>query len=262
MKRVIAGIAGISAVTAVALVTATPAHAAPADPVKALKSQFIPGKGVKFTDRTVLIVDGKSTHFLRRTGSFQFGKAGIAASDISAKYAATDSTGTFAPERTIRIGTTTYTQGGIYRQKLPEGKSWYKDQGGMTGGASGWLSQLVNVAEPATLKTLLSSAKQAHGSYSGTTTFARLAKVSPWFRATLPIRSSDKTVVTFKLTLGRNGLPQRLTTSYPATGLFDSDAWEGKTVSVETRFTGWGSKVSIKAPPASKVTTKLQSDDG
>ncbi|MGW0589093.1 hypothetical protein [Streptosporangium sp. NPDC002607] len=29
-----------------------------------------------------------------------------------------------------------------------------------------------------------------------------------------------------------------------------------------TRFTGWGSRVSIKAPPANKVTTKLEDKDG
>lgn|GEM_PF-6881477 len=37
---------------------------------------------------------------------------------------------------------------------------------------------------------------------------------------------------------------------------------EGKTLSAETRLTGWGSRVSIKAPPASKVTTKLEDRDG
>ncbi|MFF5207224.1 hypothetical protein [Streptosporangium sp. NPDC000396] len=106
--------------------------------------------------------------------------------------------------------------------------------------------------------TLLKGAKRFGGNYSGTTTFGKLAKVSPWFRASLPLRSSDKTVVTYKLTVNSGGLPQRLTTSYPATGIFDSSGWEGKTISIETRFTGWGAKVSIKAPPAGKVTTKLE----
>ncbi|MGJ6966774.1 hypothetical protein ACSDR0_33155 [Streptosporangium sp. G11] len=263
MKRMIVS---ISAATAVALVTGAPAQAqvAPADPVKALKSQFVAGKGVKFTDRTTMIEDGEGKPYLRRTGSFQFGRGGIVASDISSKDAgpADDPLDPPASARTIRIGTTSYSQGGTYRDKMPRGKSWYKDPDGMTGDVDGWFSQLVNVAEPATLTSLLKGAKKTPTSYSGTTTFGRLAKVSPWFRATLPLRSSDKTVVTFKLTVDRNRLPQRLTTSFPVTGIFDSAGWEGKTISVETRFTGWGARVSIKAPPANKVTTKLEDRDG
>ncbi|AWS47071.1 hypothetical protein [Streptosporangium sp. 'caverna'] len=265
MKRVIAG---ISTAVAITLATAVPAQAAapaPADPIKALKSQFVVGKGMKFTDLSVVIWDDESEPYLQRTGSFQFGKTGIIASDISSKSAkkssdprAADPTGIFAPSRTIRIGTTSYLSGGSYRESMPEGKSWYKDQKGMTGGSSGWFGQLVNIAEPATLASLLKGAKRAGVSYSGTTTFGRLAKVSPWFRATLPLRSSDKTVVTFKLTVNRGGLPQRLTTSHAVTGIFDGPGWEGKTITVDTRFTGWGTKVSIKAPPASKVTAKLK----
>ncbi|MEU0478342.1 hypothetical protein ABZ260_04040 [Streptosporangium sp. NPDC006013] len=68
--------------------------------------------------------------------------------------------------------------------------------------------------------------------------------------------------MTFKLTVDRNRLPQRLTTSFPATGIYDSTGWEGNTISVETRFTGWGGRVSIKASPANKVTTKLEDRDG
>ncbi|WP_329083662.1 hypothetical protein [Streptosporangium sp. NBC_01469] len=261
MKRMIAS---ISAATAVALMTGAPAQAAPADPVKALKSQFVPGKGVKFADLTTMIEDGEGKPYLRRTGSFQFGRGGIVASDISSKSSgAADEGSTLSVSgRTIRVGTTSYSQGGTYRDQMPRGKSWYKDPDGMTGGVDGWFSQLVNVAEPATLASLLKGAKKTRTTYSGTTTFGRLAKVSPWFRATLPLRSSDKTVVTFKLTVDRNRLPQRLTTSFPVTGIFDSTGWEGKTISVETRFTGWGAKVSIKAPPANKVTTKLEDRDG
>src|ERR1044071_5972872 len=84
MKRMIAG---ISAATAVVLTTGAPAQArtAPADPVKALKSQFVPGKGVRFTDLTTMIEDGKGRPYLRRTGSFQFGRGGGARPPLSSK---------------------------------------------------------------------------------------------------------------------------------------------------------------------------------
>ncbi|MEV0974605.1 hypothetical protein [Microtetraspora glauca] len=263
MKRVIVG---ISAASAAAFVTAAPAQAAPADPIKALKGQFVAGKGVKFTDRTTLTGDGTNVLILRRTGSFQFGRSGIVASDISAKAGATSdepaatAIARLTPERTIRIGTTSYTSGGVLAEKLPKGKVWYKDPQGMAAGGSGWFGQIVNVAEPATLQTLLRSAKKSHTTYSGTITFGKLAKISPWFRASLRIWSKDTAVAKYSITMNRDGLPQRLTTSYPATGLFDSNGWEGKTISVETRFTDWGGKVSIKAPPASKVTAKLDDD--
>ncbi|MEV4250194.1 hypothetical protein AB0J63_43170 [Streptosporangium canum] len=265
MKRVIASIA---AATAAALVTAAPvqaqSQAAPADPVKALKSQFIAGKGVRFTDRITMIEDGKGAPYLGRTGAFQFGKAGIVASDITSTDApsADERADPPVPARTIRIGTTSYSRGGTYSDKMPKGKSWYKDPDGMTGDVDGWFSQLVNVAEPATLASLLKGAKRTGATYTGSTTFGKLAKVSPWFRASLPIRSSNSAVVTFKLTVNRSGLPQRLITSFPITGIFDSSGWEGKAISAETRFTGWGTRVSIKAPPASKVTTKLEDREG
>ncbi|WP_030918294.1 hypothetical protein [Streptosporangium amethystogenes] len=267
MKRVIASVA---VATATLLVAAAPAQAAPApaDPVKALKSQLVAGKGVKFTELSTQKKEGKTRPYLKRTGSFQFGRAGIVASDISSKGAMPvdprigQYNGMFVPGRTIRIGTTSYSQGGTYRDEMPSGKSWYKSPDGMTGDVAGWFSQLVNVAEPATLATLLKGAKQTRNTYTGTTTFGRLAKVSPWFRATLPIRSSDKTVVTFKLIVDRNRLPQQLTTSFPVAGIFDSASAEEETISAETRYTGWGSRVSIKAPPANKVTTKLEDKDG
>ncbi|WP_156056558.1 hypothetical protein [Streptosporangium roseum] len=35
--------------------------------------------------------------------------------------------------------------------------------------------------------------------------------------------------------------------SFPIMGIFDSSGWEGKAISAETRFTGWGTRVSIGA---------------
>ncbi|GAB1823400.1 hypothetical protein [Herbidospora sp. RD11066] len=244
------------------LFAATPAQAAAPkkDPVKAVKALLLPGKGFKFGDVTEIIVGGDpGITIQRRTGSLMFGKGKIAASDITAKYDE-DAPGTFGDindGRTIRIGTTVYSSGGEYKGRLPAGKRWYKQvKGGMTGDANGWFSQVVNVAEPATLQALVKGGKLSGNAYTGTITFGRLAKISPWFKATLPIRW-DKTVLTYKLTVGGNGLPQRLTTSFPGTGIWDSPSWEGKTISVETRYTSWGTKISIKAPAANQVTTKL-----
>lgn len=256
MKRVI-----MLAAIAV-LVPAAPAHAeaeAPKDPVKALKSQFAPGKGVKFTDRTTFVKDGESSEFLKRTGAFQFGKGGVTAWRMDATFApnaaelAQRAADAFQNDRTIRIGKTSYLSGPDYREDLPEGKSWQRTAKGEAG-TSSWFSQPVNVTEPATLKVLLAKGKASGNTYSGTTTFAELAKVSPWFRSGFVMWHGSKTKVTWKLTVNAKGLAQNLTTSFPAEGLIPT--WEGITLKIDTRLTGWGTKVSIKAPPAAQVSTK------
>jgi hypothetical protein len=258
VKRVIAGIAAAMVTMSVA---ATPVQAATADPVKALKSRFVAGKGVKFTDVATLVEFTGNTTFLKRTGSFQFGRAGIVASDVTAKLTTSEisaipsnlSWSLNRPERTIRIGTTSYYSGGPWAP--PKGKTWIKHPHGMSAGFSGWYGQLVNVAEPATLKTLITKGKRTGRTYSGTISFGALEKISPWMRnVSLTRLGSDKTaVLRFRLTLGADRLPQRLVTVYPGSTHVSAAVGEDRRLSVETRYTGWGSRVTVKAPPAGKV---------
>ncbi|MER5622778.1 hypothetical protein ABT061_17235 [Streptosporangium sp. NPDC002544] len=258
MKRVIAGVAVATVTTFVA---ATPVQAAAADPVKALKSQFVAGKGVKFTDVVTLVEFAGNTPYLKRTGSFQFGRTGIVASDVSAKRT-TDDPGIPSgivwslgrPERTIRIGTTSYYSGGPWAPS--KGKTWIKHPNGMNAGFSGWYGQLVNVAEPATLKALITKGKRTGRTYSGTISFGALEKISPWLRNVSLNRlsgNSKAAVLRFRLTLGSDQLPQRLITVYPGSTHVSAAVGEDRQLSVETRYTGWGSRVTVKAPPASKV---------
>src|SRR5690349_14539573 len=145
-KRVIACVAVATVTTFVAV---TPAQAAPADPVAALKSLLAAGKGVKFTDVTTLLAFEGDTTFLKRTGSFQFGRAGVVASETNSKLTVDEADMPFntiwslaKPERTIRIGTTSYYSGGPWTP--PKGKTWIKHPNGMNAGFSGWYGQLVN----------------------------------------------------------------------------------------------------------------------
>ncbi|MFI6455663.1 hypothetical protein ACIBF6_29370 [Streptosporangium amethystogenes] len=258
MKQVIAGVAVATVTTFVA---ATPVQAAATDPVKALKSQFVAGKGVKFTDVVTLVEFTGNTSFFKRTGSFQFGRAGIVASDVSAKRT-TDAPETSdiipwaldRPERTIRIGTTSYYSGGPWTP--PKGKTWIKHPNGMSAGFSGWYGQLVNVAEPATLKALITRGKRTGRTYSGTISFGALERISPWLRNVSLVRLSENSkaaVLRFRLTLGSDQLPQRLITVYPGSTHVSAAVAEDRQLSVETRYTGWGSRVTVKAPPAGKV---------
>ena len=145
MNRMLAGLALASAA---ALMAATPAQAAitqaPAKPVTAVKKQLVPGKGVTFTERTTLDSGRMRAVFVRSSGTYQFSRSGLAASDITGKLniKASDladlGEGSMfqslaKPERTIRIGTTSYLSGSIWAELLPSGKTWYKAPGGPLG---------------------------------------------------------------------------------------------------------------------------------
>jgi len=232
------------------LIAAAPAQAAPKDPAKAVKAQLVAGHGVRFSETIKQVSDGTSSVLVRRSGTLQFGKGKVVASDI---------TGTFAsgkgnkPERTIMIGRTFWTSGGLYRSGLPKGKTWYKRPSALAGGAvTGLVTQVVDAAEPSTLAALVQKGKRGKSGYSGTITFKQLGKVSRSLRAAKPVFATPDTDITYALTLDAKGLPSRLTTSWEA-AMLGSD----RTYKVETRYRGWGTKISIKPPPPAKTSTKL-----
>ncbi|GAA2891647.1 hypothetical protein GCM10010517_56020 [Streptosporangium fragile] len=280
MKRHIVGLACAATAVLGATALAPTAHASAqaADPVTALKKQISNGRGVTFVDTTKVTTSYDSGVFAQRRGSMQPGASGIKASDQTTKLRITASdvkalsegmdeedaklmAGLAKPERVVRIKDVSYISGGIFGQLLPEGKTWLQLPGGSLGN-TGRLSQLVNVAEPATLKALLAHAVvKRPTAYAGKITFGELYKVSPWFRAgflTTPTGKQAKTVVDWKLYLGADGLAKRLTTTYPGTPLGAKDT----TLTVDTRYSGWGSEVTVKAPPADQVATQkdLQED--
>ncbi|GAA2821441.1 hypothetical protein [Nonomuraea rubra] len=233
------------------VMAATPAQAAPKDPVRALKSELASGRGVRFTETTTLTGDGK-TKIQSRKGTFQFNAKGVAAADITATPAGG------ARERTISIGNVSYTSGGMWEGRLPEGKSWLKSKA-LLGGGSGFYGQVINPAEPKTLAALVKKGKLRGSTLTGKITFKELEKASRWFGASIPLRMHDDTKVSYTLTLTSAGLVSRVKSSYAATGVFDRNEFEGKTITIDSRFTGWGAKVSVKAPDPETVTTELGS---
>ncbi|UBU14534.1 hypothetical protein [Nonomuraea gerenzanensis] len=250
MKRTIA-VAVMAAMTTV--MAATPAQA---DPVRALRAELRAGKGVKFRDVTALLQNKAKIAFLWRAGTWQFGKQGVVASDITATYKQYDGA-MFDYMRGLKGGRTIWVNGSSWTThpvgEAPEGGTFEKDPFGMTGGQVGTYSQLVNPAEPATLKILLQGRKQGR-TYAGRLSYAVLAKVSPWFRASFPFHQGDRTVLRYELTLGPDNLPRRLVTSHPAASHVSAgiEVGDGR-FRVETTYTGWGSKVSITAPPKSRI---------
>ncbi|MEU1721647.1 hypothetical protein ACNF49_52845 [Actinomadura sp. ATCC 39365] len=243
MKRIIAGLALASAA---ALVTATPAQAAPADPAKALKKQYVAGHGVRFTETSRSSMDGKSTGATKTSGVLEFGKSGIVASDVRNHATGKDDVyASLMPSRIITLGKHVYAQGGLYSEGLPEGKKWvrYPD----TGLRISTSNQMLDVFEPKVLQALVSHAASTKGGiYRGSVTVKELGKIY----GQSVNKKVAKVKVSYLLAVNSKGLVTRVvsdwTLDYGILGTSHS--------TTETRFTGWGVKVKVKAPPADQVT--------
>ncbi|MGW5156574.1 hypothetical protein ACWEPN_13935 [Nonomuraea wenchangensis] len=239
MKQALLAIAALAALT----VPALPAHAAPKDPVKALKATIVPGHGVRYTG-SVTWKDGTDERGARDLkGAFQFGKKGVAAFDITRKDGDEE-------QRVIGIGKTGYYSGGVIGGLLPEGKTWYKEKN--RGMPDSW-SQFINPAETKTLARLLKNGTTKGNTVSGSITLKELKAVSTWVSAARLGNEHDGVKISYTLTLSSAGLVNRVTSTYALTE--DGTIY---TTTVDTRYTGWGSKVSIKAPAPSTVTSKIR----
>ncbi|MGW0594397.1 hypothetical protein [Streptosporangium sp. NPDC002607] len=276
LKRYIAGLACAATAVLGAPALASAAHAQAADPITALKGQLKNGHGVTYVDILKTQGSSKNTIAGHRKGELQFSTSGISASDHTTQLrfdegafefgtgeGGTEETeeqkkfskllaGLAEPERVVRVKKKAYLSGGAFGQFLPQDKPWLGYPGD-TLGVTGSMGQLINVAEPATLKTLLAHATvKKPTAYAGKITFGELQKVSPWFRASHDggklSGEQAKTTINWKLFLNADRLPARLATSYTQ---FSS----GPTWTVDTRYTDWGSKVTIDAPPADQVAT-------
>lgn len=239
MKRILTGLALAAAAT---LVTATPAHAAPVNPAKALQKQFVKGHGVRISEKSRMSVDGKSLGTSTTTGRLEFGKSGIVASDIRTSSPKGSLSSLFAaPPRIISIDGHSYVQGGLYSEDLPDGKKWVRYNGQPSGST---YNQLIDIFEPKVLKLVLSHAKSSKsGLYKGSVTYKDLAKA---YGSRLD-GSFAKIKIDYALKTNSKGLITSLTSSW---GL-DFGILGNSRSTTETRYVGWGSKVSIKAPSKS-----------
>ncbi|MEU8316865.1 hypothetical protein AB0C33_00735 [Nonomuraea sp. NPDC048881] len=243
MKRIIAGLALASAA---ALVTATPAQAAPADPAKALKKQYVAGHGVRFTETSRSSMDGKSTGTMKTSGVLEFGRSGIVASDVRNRSTGknADLYASLLPSRTITVGKHVYAQGGLYSEGLPEGKKWvrYPD----TGLRMSTSNQMLDVFEPKVLKMLVSHAASTKGGiYRGSVTVKELGKI---YGQSVE-KKIAKVKVSYLLAVNSKGLVTRVVSDWT----LDFGILGASHSTTETRFTGWGAKVKVKAPPADQV---------
>jgi hypothetical protein len=279
MRRMIAALTGATAAALIvpALAAATPANAqstqtvqtAAADPASALKSRFRVRHGVKLAENTKIIGEGgkNRTIFTRRSGVLEFGRSGMVASDLTTTFGlptgAGNLKGLFVPSRTLSVKGSSYTSGGIFDGSMPEGKKWLRTKNDAVALVSPY-QQMINVVEPATLKSTLThtAAKRPGGTWdgtrttvhSGTITLAELYRISPSVRTMLRKKPSGRSAtlpVTWKIYLGSDQLVRRIVSSYTEStrGLNSTEL----TYVNDTRYTDWGVKSAIKAPPADTV---------
>ncbi|QYC41725.1 hypothetical protein Nocox_20585 [Nonomuraea coxensis DSM 45129] len=245
------------AVCAALLAGAAPAQAATMDPVQALKAVLAVGHGVHFTETATLLEGADERAERRRKGIFEFdAQGGVKALDV------TTTGGEYGRERVIGfnhdIGGTGYQSGGLVRKWLKKGKTWWKDSHQMHlwhTGLLGYDEQLVNPAEPTTLAVLLKNGRRSGDTVTGTVTFKELEHASRWAEHSSHVGWDRDTRLTYTLTLTSSGLVGRVQSMFTfSRGL---DELVGKTLHVDTHYSRWGGKVSIKAPDPRRTTTEL-----
>ncbi|YCK42434.1 hypothetical protein ACNF49_52850 [Actinomadura sp. ATCC 39365] len=225
MKRLLA-----AAVTAAALIPAVPAQAA-VDPVTALKRQFAPGHGVTISE-TARIESKRSRddEVTRMAGSVEFGASGPVAADVVFRTVGEDD----SRQRWISVGGKVYVQAADLADDLPFGRTWVLME--HLKGSVITSAQPVDVLRPTTVKTLLAHAGSLRdGLRQGALTPAQ-ARGTGAYEA-----------FSFRLGLNSQALPDRIVTGQNGT--------PGSRSTVETRLSGWGARVSVKAPPVDEIIT-------
>ncbi|MEV8633348.1 hypothetical protein AB0395_16975 [Streptosporangium sp. NPDC051023] len=264
MRRSIAMVT--AALLASALAVAAPATAqaaAPADPVKALQRQLRPGHGIQITETNRSHWKHGSVT-VRRSDILQFDRSGIAAVDVVRRATSSPPLGKKNPvnvQRTITVGGRNYHYDPSMNARLPKGKTWVRDSRENGKWSAVFGDQVLNVLEPATLGFMLrTSARRLPDrggvQYRGTITWAQLFKVSRSFHeqwSFIPLGKAGRSKIKWRLWLDATGLPARLVTEDTFGGLVDNAV-------NDIRYTGWGSRVVVTAPPADRVIDELDVD--
>ncbi len=275
MKRALMALACAATAALVAPAVAAPAQAhttdsqaRPLDPAAALRKAFVPGHGVRFASSGTIDVGGMATVKSSAKGRLAFGRSGVTASDVTARtdYGALldeDLKGANKPTRTITVGRTAYVNGGVFSSLFPEGKKWLRTPAKGAADVLGNNGEFINPLDGRALKAVLATtkAKGAGGVvngarttlYRGAITLKQLAEVEPSLKKGLSA-SEAKSVVDWKMWVGGDQLVRKVQTSLTLTLRYKKTTMEVDARNVIS-FVGWGSRVTVKAPPKSQVAT-------
>jgi hypothetical protein len=254
----------------VATAPAATAQGGPPEPVDALKRQFRKEHGVRTSETARVFFGAKSKSAFRISGTVQFGPSGAVAVELTWRDVPDPGTGTGgeqsekpAPYRVIRVGKDVYYDVAQYPGPVPDGKKWIRRNraAGMTRYLAPTASlQPVDVYDPSVLRAVLKRSRSAPVSggrlYRGTMSHKEMGGVTKGhyvdpFSGLSAKKSKGK--ISWRLWTGRDGLVTRLVTT--------DTLGEAKTsvfARTDTRYTGWGCRVVITAPPADEV---IEQDD-
>ncbi|WP_405150256.1 hypothetical protein OG589_17155 [Sphaerisporangium sp. NBC_01403] len=241
------------------------AQAGPTDPALMVKRQLRAGRGVEIAEISRLTFD-KTTVRSRKNSRLQLSPSGPVAFDTTwqeipdpelknelESRGDDPSSDQFDPYYLTYVKGRLYISGGSYDRLLPEGKTWM----GMALKeipVDAVTEQTLDVFQPAVLRAVLkdSKGKPVSGGffYQGTVTYAELYKASKStyareFRG-LPVSEFGKRKIGWRLWTDGEGLIKRLMTK-------DTLGRRVMTTQLDTRYTGWGLRVVVTAPPADEV---------
>ena len=260
MKKLVAVLA--AALVAPALVTAgaapAAAKAAPRDPGTAVQEQFTKKGGVRLAETFRMTYAKQTLLDVRRTGLLRFGPGGVASFDVTTTAKdTTDKDAKKSTSRVIGVGGYGYSQDSA--TELPEGRKWVR----FTDHAIPPSTLSVDILDPKVLKAVLATTKdtvqggKVDGArtvvYRGSIDLKKLAKADKQSLVValggLAGKDAAKTL-SWKLWIGADNLPRRFTSSYVV--LTDKKRGDAL-VTTDVRFTGWGTRAEVKAPPAAEV---------
>lgn len=239
----------LASVTAVA----RPAAAAVPDPAHAVKRRLAAGQGVR-TSETVRISFGGTTTAsgYRSTGRVRLARTGPAAVAVTWR----DVPGRDPAHSAIRIGNVVYCDAGQYPIPVPDGRRWVaqtRRAGFCWTMAQRAGLQPIDVYDPAMLRAVLRrstrTAVRGGHRYQGALTYRELSKIVPKsYRnpaTNARVTATSKGRITWRLFTGRDGLPTRLVTVN-----IQGSGKSAVVMRVDTRYSAWGRRITITAPPA------------
>ncbi|MFD1931781.1 MULTISPECIES: hypothetical protein [Nonomuraea] len=240
MKSYIAGLAaGLVALAPL------PAHAAAPDPVKALQAEMAPGRGVTVSAVTRMTFDGRQANTYRTDRVVGFRKGGGVDTDDSTTFhrpPGTEALGTeFSfPTLLIRVKGTEYVSGGKLVGRLPLDKKWLRNRFSAPGPAD----LTVDLFQPGALKALLATASSTGPRSARGAIDIRKIPGRP-----LGVRTGTGGKLAWALWFDAEGRVTRLATGFS----YRTNEHIRMGVRADLRFTGWGAKVTVEAPPRDLV---------
>jgi|GEM_PF-752547 len=268
-----------AALTVAVLIASVPGATTPAaaqvgapDPVRALKQRLGNEHGVRISETNRFFYGKKSTvsgSGILIKGHLQLAPSGPVAAeftwwDLSRPKREGAPSKKSDPYRVIRVGKNAYDDATRYPGPVPEGKKWVhfpnEHRGRMNRDMAQDASlQPIDIYDPSMVKAVLrrSSSKAVSGGllHRGSMSYQELRRISKsapvaWTSGKR-IGKKSKGKISWRLWTGRDGLPKRLVTA-DSTGA-------GKEPLVkrsDTRYTDWGCRLDITAPPADEVITE------